>query len=130
MKFPEVLPFKGDKVLAIGLLRLAKEKVAKGECIYLCSAVNAAAAKVLSNPNEVTDWIEDMLGVLGLVTQYRWFVNEADLKVKDLGVPEKRQTYKRMEREYRVAWAKHLISHLQNDTQLHRVPRPKDHHPD
>ena len=113
MKFPEVTPYKGDKVLAIGLLRLAKEKVAKGECIYLCSAVNAAAAQVMSNPIQVTDWIENMLGVLALVTQFKGFTDEADLKVKDLGVPEKRQTYKRMEREYRVAWAKHLVRHLQ-----------------
>lgn len=54
-----------------------------------------------------------MLGELALVTQFKWFTDEVDLKVKDLGVPEKRQTYTRMEREYRIAWANHLVRHLQ-----------------
>ena len=113
MKFPEVTPYKGDKVLAIGLLRLAKEKVATGECRYLCYAVDSAAAHVISNPIPITDWIEDMLGELGLVTQFKWFTDEVALKVQGLGVAEKSQTCECMKREYRVAWANHLISHLQ-----------------
>ena len=111
MKFPQTLPFAGDKKLAIELLKLAKENLQRGRNYYLCTAVIGAAtvtgaAAELDNCSDLVDWIQQMLGEdLAYVTQTPEFLDA--LKEAE------RKEYVLYEKMYRLAWADNLISYLE-----------------
>ena len=102
MKFPQTLPFAGDKKLAIELLKRAKENIQRGRNYYLCTAVTSAAEP--NTCSDLVDWIQQMLGEdLAYVTQTEAFLDS--LKASP--------NYVLYEQTYRIAWADHLISYLE-----------------
>ena len=118
MKFPQTLPFAGDKKLAIELLKLAKDNLREGESYYLCTALTGAAtatgaATELDTCLALGDWIRQMVGEgLAYVTQTQEYLDSLNL---DLELHDKAPKLAKVKHEnaYRLAWADHLISYLE-----------------
>lgn len=126
MKFPQTLPFAGDKKPAIELLKLAKENLREGESYYLCTAIARAADKtpyedfaheiwVRLNTRELVEWVRKMVGKqLAYVTQTQEYLGSKKEGL-DYELHDKAPKLAIVQHEiaYRSAWADHLISFLE-----------------
>lgn len=126
MKFPQTLPFAGDKKLAIELLKLAKENLREGESYYLCTAIARAADKtpyedfahkiwVWLNTRELVEWVRQTVGKqLAYVTQTQEYLDSKKEGLDhELHDKAPKLAIVQHENAYRIAWADQLISYLE-----------------